>query len=83
MGHVKLIVASLLLQKFLVRTRLDDMPLLHDHNLVRVPDGGKAVGDDQTGTAFHQLHHGVLDLLFGTGIHAGGSLVQDQDERIA
>ena len=37
------------------------------------------MGDDKAGAAFHQTIHSGLDTLFGAGIHAAGSLVQNQD----
>ena len=58
------------------------MPVIHDHDHVRVPDGREPVGNDQAGAVLHELHHRVLDLLLRAGINAGGRLVQDQDLRI-
>ena len=66
-----------------MRAGLDDVALLHDHDLVGVADGGETVGDDEAGPVLHQLDHGVLDLLLRAGVHTGGGLVQNQDLRIA
>ena len=61
---------------------LDDMPVIHDHDRIRVADRGKPVRDDQAGAVLHELHHRVLDLLFRAGVDAGGRFVQDQDLRV-
>lgn len=53
--------------------------LIHDHDLVCIADSGQAVGNDEAGAVFHELDHGILDLLFRTGVNRGGCLVQDQD----
>ena len=58
---------------------LDDVAVPHHKDEVCVPDGGQAVGDDEAGTAAHQVVHCGLDALFGAGIHAAGGLIQDQD----
>ena len=62
---------------------LDDVAVGHKQDVVRIPNGGKAVGDDKAGSAVHELFHGLADLHLRTGIHAGGGLVQDQDGGIA
>ena len=51
----------------------------HDKDEVCIPDGGQAVGDDETGTAPHQVVHGGLDALFGAGVHTAGGFVQNQN----
>ena len=58
---------------------LHNVAVPHHKDEVGVPDGGKAVGDDKAGTALHQAVHSSLDALLGAGIHAAGSLVQNQD----
>jgi len=62
---------------------LDDVPLLHYDDLIRVADGRETVSDDQTGAVAHQLHHSVLDMQLGAGINRGGGFVKNQDLRIA
>ena len=62
---------------------LDDMPLLHHDDLIRVANGGEAVRDDETGAVAHQLHHSVLDMQLGAGINRGGCFIQNQNLRIA
>ena len=62
---------------------LDDMPLLHHDDLIRVANGGEAVRDDETGAVAHQLHHSVLDMQLGAGINRRGGFVKNQDLWIA
>lgn len=40
-------------EQFLMCTPLDDLPVLHHQNHVGIPDGGKAMGNNQTGTPPH------------------------------
>ena len=40
------------------------------------------MGNDNAGTVFHDLLHGILNILFRSGVNIGGSLIQDQDLRI-
>ena len=51
-------------------------------HLVRIADGGQAVGDDEAGAAVHQAQQRFLDSGFGARVHAGGGLVQDEDARV-
>ena len=38
-------------QQLIVRATLDNAPMIHDQDLVRIDDGGKAMGDHQRGDA--------------------------------
>ena len=40
------------------------------------------MGDDENGTAAHQVIHTFLNDSFGTGIDAGSSFIQDQYRRV-
>ena len=66
-----------------MRAGFDDVPMIHDDDLIRVPDGRKSVRDDQAGAVTHELDHGVLDMLLGPGVNGGGCLVEDQNLWIA
>ena len=59
---------------------LNDSSLLHDHDAVGVAHGGKPVGDDKGGAAFHQGVHTLLDLC--AGVYAGSRLIQNQHRQI-
>ena len=58
---------------------LHDVAVLHHQDEVGVLDGGEPVGDDKAGAALHQVGHGVLDEVLGSGIHRGGGLIQNHD----
>ena len=58
---------------------LHDLSMIHNDDLVCVLDGRKTVGDNQAGTLIHKFRHGILNAHFGSGVHRGGSLVQNQD----
>jgi len=59
-----------------------DAALVDHENLVRVDDGGKAVGDDEGGAALQEPFQGPLDEALRLHVHAGGGLVQDEDAGI-
>ena len=61
-----------------IRDRLDDIAVLHNQDQIRVLDGGKPVGNDETGPASHQVIHSLLNPGFGSGIYGTGGLIQDQ-----
>ena len=75
-------IAALFLKQFLVGSAFDDMTLVHNDYRVRIADGGKPVCDDETGPVLHKSDHGILDMLLGSGIHAGRRFVKYQDLRI-
>ena len=50
LGHIEIIVAPFPCKKLGMRPGFYDMALLHDNDLVSVPDGGKTVRDDEAGT---------------------------------
>ena len=52
---IQLMVAAVLLEQLLVGTLLQDLALGQQDNIVRMLDGGKAVGNDQHGAIFFSL----------------------------
>ena len=56
-----------------------NIAILHHQYEIRITDGGKPVGNDKAGSAFHQMIHSLLDLLFRPGIHGAGCFVQNHD----
>lgn len=54
---------------------LDNIPVPHHQDQVRVHNGRKPVSNDEAGAALHQGFHGAADLHLGAGVHAGGGLV--------
>ena len=79
---IQLIISALLGDEFIVVAALDDAALFQNHDAVTVLDSRKSVGDDESGSSFHQLIHAVLYNFLGTGIDRAGSLIQDQYRRI-
>lgn len=67
-SRIKLIIHPLLLQEAFVRAAFDNFAVIQDHDNVGVHDGGKAVGDDENGSAFHQPIHTFLDERFGSRV---------------
>ncbi len=51
---IELIISSLFLNHLVMGLPLDDPALLQNHDTIRVPNRGKAVGNDKGGTAFNQ-----------------------------
>ena len=56
----------------------DDVSVFHYQDDISALDGGKSVGYDEAGAAFHHGGECVLDLDLGTGIDGGGCLIEDQ-----
>ena len=51
-------------QKFFMGTAFDQFSVVDDDNFVGIADGGKAVGDDENRTVFHQVVNGSLNNRF-------------------
>ena len=58
------------------------LPRFDHQNLIGPADGGKAVRDDKSGAAAHQVGETLLDHGFGFGIEAGSRFVENQDARV-
>jgi ribonuclease G len=65
--------------EFLVAALFGDAALFHDHDAVRMLDGGQPVGNDQGGAPRHQALESLLDQALGLGVQRGRGFVQDQD----
>jgi hypothetical protein len=68
-------------QKSRVGAALDNTPVLYDKNLIRLQDGGKAMGDDHRSAACQGRFERPLDSGFGFGIEMGRGLVEDDNVR--
>ena len=68
--------------QLLVGADLGDDAILDHGNLVRPPDGGKAVRDHEDGAIGHQVCQRLLHQHLGLGIEFRSRLVQNQDGRI-
>ena len=80
---IQLGVEPAFFQKFLMASLLHDVPIAHDKDLIRLPDGGKAVRHDEGGAAAHEAIKRFLHLEFGARIDGGGRLVENQHGRAA
>lgn len=76
-------VESALCQEGFMVALFDDIAVFHYQDDISTLDGGKAVGYDKAGAAFHHRGKGILDLDLGTGIDGGCCLVEDQHGRQA
>ena len=77
--HVERIVAALFLEQFLVTANLNNPSSVHNNDFIRISDGGETVGNNQTGAVFHQIDHGILNVLLCACIHRGGCFIQNQN----
>src|SRR5690606_9687483 len=75
-------VIAVLSQQLGMAATLDDLPLIHYQNQIRLLDGSQTVGDDESGTSLHDLIQRSLDMPFGFGIQCRGGLVENQQGRI-
>ena len=80
---VEVVVETVLLHKVVVGALLDDLAVFHDQNPVRIADRGETMGYDEACASLHELIEGFLTLQLGTGIDAGGCLVENQHGRQA
>ena len=75
-------IIAILRKKLGVRATLDDPPVVHDEDQIRVLDRGDPVGDNEDRAVVAQLFELGLDLAFGFHIDGGGRVVQNEDGRI-
>ena len=57
--------------QFFMGPSLADSAVVHDQNLVGIPNGGKSVGHNQRGPIGSHLRNSVLDKPFGFRVHTG------------
>ena len=68
-------------EQFLVRSRLDQSPLLHHANSRRVLNGAQSVRDDQHRVLRHGASERLLHYRLALGVERGRRLVQQQHGR--
>src|SRR5258708_34758527 len=76
---VEVIVAATQGVQGFVRPAFDDAPGLDDEDLIRTPDGGQAMGDDERCAATHQIAQPLLNKRFRFRIKARSSFVEDEN----
>ena len=47
--HIQCIIPALLRQQLCMRSRFHNLPAIHHDNQIRIPDGGKAMGNYDAG----------------------------------
>ena len=77
MGRPKGLIQRAAAQQFFLCTTVCNTPFLQHHDLIRVLDSGKPVGDDQQRFPLGKRHNGALNLIFILGISESGRLVQN------
>ena len=75
-------VYAALSQQLIVGAALGDAAIGEHQDFVRRHDGGQAVGDDDAGTALHDVVQRVLDGSLGDGVQGRGGLIEDEDLRV-
>ena len=75
-------IKALLPDELVVRATFDDPAIFQHENLIGVANGAEPVRDNEGCAADHEPRERLLNEALGGGIHAGGSLVEDQDRRI-
>ena len=72
-------VGTLGLKKLLVLAHFHDVPVVQDHYLVGIADGGQAMGYDDGGTALEDTLESLLNQYLSVGVYVGGGFVQDEN----
>lgn len=66
-------------QQLPVCTLLNSFTVINDNDVISIANRGQPVRDDKAGAALHQPQQRLLDAGFGTRVHAGSCLIQDED----
>ena len=75
-------IKTVICNQIFVGSLFYDATVLHDENLVGVPDGRETMGDDQRSPAAHQVRERILNQPLAFGVECGCGFVEDQDRRI-
>ncbi len=76
---MKLVIASLPGDEFVVVAALNDFAILDNHDSIRIPDSREAVGNNEDRPAFHKGFHTLLDEALGTGINRTRGFIENHD----
>ena len=80
---IQSVIKAAFCDQIIMSTLLNNAAVFHNKDQVCVSDRRKAMGNDKAGSAFHHPFEGFLNLQLGTGIDAGGCLVENQHGRQA
>ena len=75
-------IISVLCQKLLMRSLLDDLSVIQDKDLVGIADGGDAISNDKRRTAVIDIIKLLLNIALCLHIHRRGGIVKHKDRRI-
>src|ERR1051326_8713881 len=64
-------------------TDFNDAPTVQHRNAIRIADGGNPMRDKNCRAAFHNSAQMIQDFVFGLGVDAGKSVIENQNSRIA
>src|SRR5579872_1061628 len=81
LAGVQIVIAAMRGIEFFVRPALENLPLLHDENLIRPPDGGEPVRNYESCAPFHQIRKPFLDHLLGFGVKTRSCLIENKNAR--
>jgi hypothetical protein len=65
-----------------VRAELGDAAVIHDDNMVALPQRAKAVSDNQRCAALHGLLHRCKDFMLGVRVDCSRGIVEKQNGRV-
>src|SRR5579871_3272864 len=82
LGFVETGVVAARGHQLLVRPFLQDTPVLHRQDTVRVDNGREPVGNDEGRAALHQFVQRLLHQRLRRGIERGSGLVEDEQARV-
>ena len=77
-----MVVAAVEAKELVVSALFKNAAMVEYDDLVGIAHGGEPMGDDEGGTALHEAVHSLLYKTLGTGVDAGGGLVEDEYGRI-
>jgi hypothetical protein len=69
--------------KFLMVAAFAEAAAFQDINIIRKPDRGKAVADQQNHAVYRHFTEGLENLVFGPGIHPAGGFIQNDQLALA
>jgi hypothetical protein len=62
-------IGSFSLQQFIMRALFGDNAIFQDDNVIRIPNGSQAMGNDQNGSMGTQSVQSVLNASFSNGVY--------------
>ena len=76
---IQFLINTVLGQQLLMRTLFAYFAFVHDHDAIRMLNGGEAVCYHDSGPSLHEFFQGFLNQNFRFGINVGGGFVHYKD----